>query len=120
MRTYRIPLLRWFLMAPIFAVLPAAIFAWPIGFCIYIVGFILVGGPGGEASQFSKMCGEALFVPVAPFSLLFPNPGGNLNHALLVFGFPYAWLLFTIILLLLGFSRWNRSTVEPSQPPTVD
>jgi hypothetical protein len=99
-------------MAFVIAILPAVIFAYPFGFCVYVAAFFFGGGPMEQASQFSKMFAEALCAPVFFSSLLFPNPGGELGLTLLAFGFPYAWFFFTIVLSLLGFSRWNRKIVK--------
>ena len=120
MPAYRVPLLLWFFMATAIAILPAAFFAYPIGIGVYAAVFILGGGPAGQASALSKMFAEALCMPAGLFSLLFPNPGGNLLHALLMVGFPYGWLLFTIIFSLLGFSRWNRNVAKEQSNELTD
>ena len=115
MRTHRIPLLLRLFIASIIATLPAAIFAYPFGICVFAAAFFFGGGgPAGQASELSKMFADILLVPAVPFFLFFPNPGGTLNHTMLAMGFPYAWLFFTIILRWLGSKRWKRNIVKES------
>ena len=54
MRTYRIPLLLWFFMAFVVAMLPALIFAWPISGCIYVVAFFSVAARQDKPVNFRK------------------------------------------------------------------
>ncbi len=118
MRTYRIPLLLWFFLAFLMAILPAAIFAYPVGGLIYIAVYFFGGGPGAEASELSKMFAQALCTPGILFDLFLkrPNVGGDLNLTMMIYGFPHAWIIFTIILSLLGFTRLNRKFAESPNP----
>jgi len=110
MQTHRIPLLLRLFIASVIAVFPAAIFAYPFGFCVFSAAVVISGGWGSDS-----LFGNILFAPALPFFLLFPNSGGGLSFVVFALGFPYAWLFFTIILTWLGNKRWKRNIVKESE-----
>jgi len=110
-RKYRIPLRLCFFLSPIVALLPAAILALPVGFCIVLATLLL---PTSIISVFAfpgTFLENMLLVPFLPPDYYTDKCGGALLIPGLAFlGLPYSWFFSTAFLCLLGFSHWNRNT----------
>jgi len=110
-RTYRIPLRLWFFMSSIVALLPAAILALPVGFCIVIVALLLPTSIISVLASPGTFLENMLLVPFLPPDYYTDKCGGVLLIPGLTFlGLPYSWFFSTTFLCLLGFSHWNRNT----------
>ncbi|MCL2349631.1 MAG: hypothetical protein FWC50_15380 [Planctomycetaceae bacterium] len=96
-----------FLVYVVYAFIASIILAMPVGFVMYAVGFMLSGGPGGQASDFSKFIADVICFPVI---ILFPvlNPiVGDLLAVTLCLGFFYSFL-FLFALAVIRWWQQNR------------
>jgi len=110
-RTYQIPLWLWFFMSSIVALLPAAILALPVGFCIVIAALLLPASIISVLASPGTFLENMLLVPFLPPDYYIDKCGGVvLVPGLAFLGLPYSWFFSTSFLCLLGFSHWNRNT----------
>lgn len=97
------PWWKWVTASMAVAVLPAALSAYTFA---WVVGVVFRSLSGGRIGPFWDNAVYVLIWPALPLHWLGECFGWKLNRVFAI-GFPYGWMFFTALLVLLGILRIN-------------